>query len=468
MINLITREDSRPSVDEIARRMASDAWSSFRQAARTSGNCSNPIHLGPKTFDTLDGYETTMLAKEGVAYEGVYSIACKSRRESVCPSCSRVYKRDARELITCGLRGGKTQPEEFAEHLQFFATLTAPSFGLVHHSYGYRGSLGVCHAENPNQRCPHGRKLTCYCHHGPKDVANGAPLCDECNDADVIVVWNNSASRLWARTRNYVARELAKELNIRRDALKKELRLEYVKVAEYQARGVVHFHILARIDEAQDRSRLPSCNVTLSQIERAWRSAVGKVYVDATVSEKTYRIKWGEQLDFREVSESNRQRVTNYVAKYATKSSVGGGSFDHEFHETDDVAGARGPEHLKALAKRAFELGQDPQNETLNLSRWAHDLGYRGHFLTKSRRFSISFKALRQIRQDYRREQAQFAGPDPNSNLAFEAGQTYRYVASGWFHRVDRHLVHEWQEDAEKARILEAEARNEVELELTG
>ena len=35
--------------------------------------------------------------------------------------------------------------------------------------------------------------------------------------------------------------------------------------------------------------------------------------------------------------------------------------------------------------------------------QWAHMLGYGGHFLTKSRRYSVTFGQLRAARTDYRR-----------------------------------------------------------------
>jgi len=57
---------------------------------------------------------------------------CGNRRESVCPPCSQVYKRDARQLVKAGLAGGKGVPESIAAHPCVFATLTAPSFGPVH------------------------------------------------------------------------------------------------------------------------------------------------------------------------------------------------------------------------------------------------------------------------------------------------------------------------------------------------
>ena len=42
---------------------------------------------------------------------GVLLTACGNRREAVCPPCSQVYKRDARQLVRAGLTGGKGVPE---------------------------------------------------------------------------------------------------------------------------------------------------------------------------------------------------------------------------------------------------------------------------------------------------------------------------------------------------------------------
>ena len=60
------------------------------------------------------------------------AVACGNRREAVCPACSAVYKRDARQLVRAGLAGGKGIPETITAHPCVFATLTAPSFGPVH------------------------------------------------------------------------------------------------------------------------------------------------------------------------------------------------------------------------------------------------------------------------------------------------------------------------------------------------
>ena len=43
-----------------------------------------------------------------------------------------------------------------------------------------------------------------------------------------------------------------------------------------------------------------------------------------------------------------------------------------------------------------------PHYEPLGLRRWAHMLGFRGHFLTKSRRYSLTFTDLRHRRRSWR------------------------------------------------------------------
>jgi hypothetical protein len=44
------------------------------------------------------------------------------------------------------------------------------------------------------------------------------------------------------------------------------------------------------------------------------------------------------------------------------------------------------------------------------LCKWAHALGHGGHFLTKSRRYSVTFGQLRRARADHRKQQRHPAG----------------------------------------------------------
>jgi hypothetical protein len=51
----------------------------------------------------------------------------------------------------------------------------------------------------------------------------------------------------------------------------------------------------------------------------------------------------------------------------------------------------------------AWNLGAQDATGDPRLRRWAHMLGYGGHFLTKSRRYSVTFGQLRRARAEHRR-----------------------------------------------------------------
>lgn len=64
--------------------------------------------------------------------DGLLRKACGNRREAVCGPCAERYLGDAWQIIAAGLRGGKGVPESVIGHPAVFASLTAPSFGVVH------------------------------------------------------------------------------------------------------------------------------------------------------------------------------------------------------------------------------------------------------------------------------------------------------------------------------------------------
>lgn len=59
------------------------------------------------------------------------------------------------------------------------------------------------------------------------------------------MVWNVHAPELWRRTTIAICRQLAK--TARAQGIGK-VQLAYAKVAEFQARGLVHFHAIFRLD----------------------------------------------------------------------------------------------------------------------------------------------------------------------------------------------------------------------------
>ena len=91
--------------------------------------------------------------------------------------------------------------------------------------------------------------------------------------------------------------------------------------------------------------------------------------------------------------------VAAYIAKYATKAAEDFG-LDSSVR-TALIAQQSGLRpHVAAMILAAEHLSTLPEYE--GLVRWVHMLGFRGHFTTKSRRFSVTLGSLRQARRDWR------------------------------------------------------------------
>jgi len=90
------------------------------------------------------------------------------------------------------------------------------------------------------------------------------------------------------------------------------------------------------------------------------------------------------------------QAVANYIAKYATKTLTAPGLPSHRIRAEADIERLRCSAHYRRLITTAWQLGT-------RCRAWAHMLGYGGHFLTKSRRYSVTFGQLRQARTEHRR-----------------------------------------------------------------
>lgn len=144
------------SLDELEacakERSGADLIAIARRVKRTGG-CARPIRLKSSGPDSLSKGEP----------DGVLLVACKSRRETRCPPCANTYRGDARQLVRAGIEGGKGVPESVSSHSAVFLTLTAPSFGAVHHF-----ANGLCNAGPPGN-CRHGRSRHCLSRHEGND-----------------------------------------------------------------------------------------------------------------------------------------------------------------------------------------------------------------------------------------------------------------------------------------------------------
>ena len=95
-------------------------------------------------------------------------------------------------------------------------------------------------------------------------------------------------------------------------------------------------------------------------------------------------------------------RLAGYIAKYATKGTGATEGTDRPIRDGAHIGHLDVTPHHRRIIDTVWQLGGLPQYEPLNLRRWAHMLGFRGHFLTKSRRYSTTFGAIRAERRTWR------------------------------------------------------------------
>ncbi|WP_316246504.1 replication initiator, partial [Streptomyces sp. WAC01526] len=176
-----------------------------------------------------------------------------------------------------------------------------------------------------------------------------------------------------------------------------------------------------------------------------------------------HELSWGEQIDARPITATlgadgtlTDAAVAGYVAKYATKGAEATGTLDHALYcvpckgsgQRSDGSHCRPchgsgegqplrhlvvERHVRQLIRTCWYLGQLPEFEHLGLWRSAHMLGYRGHFSTKSRRYSTTLGALRDTRRQWRTERARerlgLTGPDAPT-LTTESA--WAYLGTGY------------------------------------
>ncbi|MGH9071681.1 MAG: replication initiator, partial [Acidimicrobiales bacterium] len=443
-----------------ARILAQGGLEGFREAVAHGGYCAHPVRLvGGVNIVDRDSGELQQLFSSSDAIDGVVLKACGNRRATRCPACAQVYRSDTRHLVAAGLQGGKGVPETVADHPAVFVTLTAPSFGAVHSSGVDRGR--PCQPGAPGQRCAHGAPVSCFADHQLDDEMIGQALCPKCYRYAEHVIWHVLAPELWRRTTIYLRRCLARTLSIRASELASTVRVSFAKVVEYQARGVIHVHAVIRADGAGDACAPPPSQITAELLAGAVLSAARNASVAYPERPKglPLRARWGEQVNIRAIDGTDEaRRAAAYISKYISKSTETSGALDSQLRPSDlaslDAMGLS--DHYRRLVQTAWRLGGRAELEHLGLRRWAHTLGYRRHWLTKSRSYSTTFTALRAARAEHRASQGAAAELDPWGRPSASGASTvigdWRYVGSGYSDPGDALLASMWAQGAREAR----------------
>ncbi len=398
--------DLRGARDVVERVNDPDTGSRYERWVERARGCEHPVRLrgASRDADPATGEVVWEFSSEAEP-DGVLLTPCGNRRASRCGPCSDVYRGDAWQLVVSGLRGGKGVPETVAGHPLVFATFTAPSLGPVHTIRETAdGRRLPCRPRARGETCPHGRSLACNRKHAEDDPCLGEAICPDCFDHERCALWNLNVGRLFKRTRTYVERELARQAGITQKRARQLVRVAYVKVAEFQRRGVVHFHIVWRLDGQGDELVPPPARFDAQLLADAITAALPKVGVPAEAAHaEPYA--WGGQHEVRALDlgqhPAEAARVAGYIAKYATKSTEDAGGVGHRIEDKRELRGLRCREHAKRLIVAAWDAGDREEIDTTRVRRWAHQFGFGGHCFTKSRRFSTTFKALREARAQH-------------------------------------------------------------------
>jgi hypothetical protein len=475
------------AVAHAVRRGASPDYWRWLDHVTPAAGCTRPIQLRGQVHEVSPRTGAVITTRStGGMPDGVVYKACGNRRASACPSCAETYRADTYQLILAGINGGKGIPDTVQLHPCVFPTFTAPSFGPVHSTpakrtrtpAGMGGEASVVHRVcRPGRKpriCPHGIDLRCGQVHAAGESILGTPLCLDCDDHAGQVVWNLMSGELWRRT----MQTFKDTLRVWAGEHHTRLRPSYVKVAEMQARGVAHFHALIRLDghDPDDPGRLlaPHPHADHRLLRAALTHAVTTTRFRSPPHPDRpggWLIQWGGQFDIREVrltvkGDVTETAVAGYLAKYATKSTetaVAGYLSGRVTADTVDDHTAIPASHPGRLIAACWYLGRpgcddhNPRAATnsgrlayTRLRRWAHMLGFGGHFSTKSRAYSTTLKALRQARLTWRREHHRTVEHiDVETTLIVGA---LSYAATGWRTTGDALLANTAAAQARKRR----------------
>lgn len=453
---------------ERAARPDAEDW---LQHVRAAAGCRRPVRLaGQIRVHRGDGTPLGIFDTDSMPDGTIYK-ACGNRRATRCPSCAEIYRADTYQLIAAGLRGGKGIPAAVVSHPAVFATLTAPGFGIVHTARTNRSGQRIrCRPRARRvEHCPHGVALVCNRIHRPGEATLGKPFCLDCYQHTHQAVWNAYVGELWRRTTIALNRTLA-AIATEHDV---KVRLSYAKVAEFQARGVVHFHAIIRLDgillDDPDQIVPPHPHLTRAVLEHAIRDAVQTTAFTAPAHPAQpagWPITWGEQLDIRPVHVRADTAITDgqvaaYLAKYATKSTEQAGHLSTRLDAGTIDAYADPSTHAGRLIAACWRLGFTPTYTRLR--RWAHMLGYGGHFSTKSRRYSITLKAIRAARTIWRRSHGQHHTTEHVDDPDYTITYALDFDGSGWHTTGDALLANT---SAAMAREYAKTARDEIAHEI--
>jgi hypothetical protein len=282
------------------------------------------------------------------------------------------------------------------------------------------------------------------------------------------VLFNASVSELWRRTIIYALRALGNLVGLSVRTIAKQVRLSYVKVIEFQRRGSVHVHAVVRLDSHGDEHGLPQERFTSDLLAAALELAARRVSAPCAGSSEPEadRARWGSEIDVAIITDegAGRRRAAAYLAKYSAKSTEDEGLLDHRLRAGVPDGLELSPQ-LRSLVETAWRLGGEPGRRDLRLRAWAHTAGHKGHFLTKTRRFSTTFASLRADRKQWQIEKKRDGEESAEHEMDDEAAgivSEWTFVGIGYTTAGDAWLAESIGEEERLARRCIYEERQDA------
>ncbi len=235
--------------------------------------------------------------------------------------------------------------------------------------------------------------------------------------------------------------------------------MSYTKVAEFQARGLIHVHAVMRLDGPAGAGSPPLVGLDALQLGAAIVTTARALQLEVRpVGHQPVVLRWGEQIDTRPITlgagrddqagDVHPEMVAAYLSKYLTKSTEDFGlDGQGKVHSATDARCLGASRHAVRIIEVAEQLAGAGGEDYERLADRFGTLGYRGHVMTKTRRYSTTFGALRRARSEWRQNGRRPPAPDARASRARSRGhddpdgdeadivieRQWRFVGIGFF-----------------------------------
>ena len=361
-----------------------------------------------------DGRDSTVYSSDDELDGTTYAVRQPSRRG--VPACSREYKGDAWELFMAGPGRREGHPRiggRAPVHLRH------ADRAVVRAVHGVR-QKGPCRARRDKPVCPHGRPLWCSKRHQRRRPAARRPAV-----RGLLRLHRPGASGSGTRPSCGAGSPSPCSASWPSDSacrygVPAACRISYSKVVEFQARGVVHVHAPIRLDgpdgpdgppprlltdhgrpRGRDQDRRQRVQVDSAPLRR-WadlRAALGRAgrHPDHHRHRRPRRGLGGATTGLRGPSRTGRLLPREVPDQGHRGLRAARSGEVRRSCPARRCKPARGPDHRD----RPRTAPDKVRTTRLLLSHLA-TLGYRGHPITKSRAYSVTFGQIRRARRSIR------------------------------------------------------------------